>query len=308
MSEGKRDTKNKDKDKDVEKDIEKDVDKDTVQRHEPRHVRDESGEPAALHGAIEALLFVSDEPVSAAVLSKVLEKTPSQVDEALTTLAQRFEDEDRGIQLREIAGGWRFYSHPAFHELIEQYVLSWDTRSLSQAALEALAVVAYHQPATRAAVNSVRGVNSEGVISSLIDKGLVREMGRDSGPGNAILYGTTHTFLEKFGLKTLKELPPLEDFAPDEESKAFIRERLSAHAPALEEFDEDDNERDVSLEQAELDEQAELEEQDEQNEQNEDDNERDVSLEQVELAEPDELDEQDETDDVSDAPSEVSRS
>jgi len=185
----------------------------------------------SLEAAVEALLFVSDEPVSAATLAKILEANPSEIDKTLTDFALRLEDEERGIQLREVAGGWRFYSHPAYHEYIEQYVISWDTRSLSQAALEALAVVAYHQPTTRATVNGIRGVNSEGVISSLIEKGLVREAGRDSGPGNAILYGTTRTFLEKFGLRSLKELPPLEDFAPDDQSKAFIRERLSGADP-----------------------------------------------------------------------------
>jgi segregation and condensation protein B len=184
----------------------------------------------SLKGAVEALLFVSDEPVSAATLAKILDRAPTEVDTALTSLATLFEEEERGIQLREVAGGWRLYSHPAYHDLIEHYVISWDTRSLSQAALEALAVVAYHQPTTRAGVNGIRGVNSDAVISSLVEKGLVREAGRDSGPGNAILYATTRTFLEKFGLKGLKDLPPLEDFAPDEESRDYIRARLSTAA------------------------------------------------------------------------------
>jgi len=191
-----------------------------------------------LHGALEALLFVSDEPVSASILAKMLERDKLEIDAALVSLAKRFEEEERGIQLREVAGGWRLYSHPAYHEIIEEFILSWDTRSLSQAALEALAVIAYHQPATRGVVNGIRGVNSDGVITSLIEKGLVREMGRDSGPGNAILYGTTNTFLEKFGLKDLKELPPLEEFAPDEQSKAFIRERLSAREPSPDDLDQ----------------------------------------------------------------------
>ncbi|MDR1014544.1 MAG: SMC-Scp complex subunit ScpB [Coriobacteriales bacterium] len=184
----------------------------------------------SLKGAVEALLFVSDEPVSAATLAKILDRAPTEVDIALTSLATLFEEEERGIQLREVAGGWRLYSHPAYHDLIERYVVSWDTRSLSQAALEALAVIAYHQPTTRAGVNGIRGVNSDAVISSLVEKGLVREAGRDSGPGNAILYATTRTFLEKFGLKGLKDLPPLEDFAPDEESRDYIRARLSTGA------------------------------------------------------------------------------
>jgi segregation and condensation protein B len=201
-----------------------------------------------LEGAVEALLFVSDEPVSAATLAKILDRTPTEVDTALSSLATRLEEEERGIQLREVAGGWRLYSHPACHDLIERYVISWDTRSLSQAALEALAVIAYHQPTTRAAVNGIRGVNSDAVISSLVEKGLVREAGRDSGPGNAILYATTRTFLEKFGLKSLKDLPPLEDFAPDEQSREYIRARLSAgESAAVIGGDEDDMEEDLEL-------------------------------------------------------------
>jgi segregation and condensation protein B len=202
----------------------------------------ETTDTYSLEGAVEALLFVSDEPVGAVALAKILDRTLSEVDTALSSLATRLEEEERGIQLREVAGGWRLYSHPAYHDLIEKYIVSWDTRSLSQAALEALAVIAYHQPTTRAGVNGIRGVNSDAVISSLVEKGLVREAGRDSGPGNAILYATTRTFLEKFGLKTLRDLPPLEDFAPDEESRDYIRARLSAGETSLATDYEDEDE------------------------------------------------------------------
>lgn len=180
-----------------------------------------------LRGPLEALLFVSDEPVSAARLAKVLDASPGAVESALANLAEEYRETDRGFQLREVAGGWRFYTHPAYHGVIESYVLSWDTRKLSQAALEALAVVAYHQPVSRQGINAVRGVNSEGVVASLVEKSLVREIGRDKNAGNAILYGTTRTFLEKFGLKDLTELPPIEEFAPDAETEEAIRERLS---------------------------------------------------------------------------------
>lgn len=181
-----------------------------------------------LRGAIEALLFVSDEPVAPNRMAKALDASTSDVERALAALAQEYAADERGFQLREVAGGWRLYTHPAYHDIVDQYVLSWDTRRLSQAALEALAVVAYHQPVTRQGVNAVRGVNSEGVIASLIEKGLVREVGRDKTGGNAILYGTTRTFLERFGLKDLSELPPLEDFSPDSETERAIRDRLSA--------------------------------------------------------------------------------
>jgi segregation and condensation protein B len=181
-----------------------------------------------LSGVLEALLFVSDEPVSAAELARIIDANPSDVDSTLVLLATRFEEEERGIQLREVAGGWRLYSHPGYHEVIERFVASWDTRSLSQAALETLAVVAYHQPVTRSDINAIRGVNSEGVVSSLVDKGLVRETGRSANSGNAVLFGTSRSFLERFGLKSLKDLPPLEQFAPDEHARQIIRERLSA--------------------------------------------------------------------------------
>lgn len=212
----------------------------------------------SVRGAIEALLLVSGDPVSAVEIAKILDIQPGEAAEALAGLAAEYADANRGFQLREVAGGWRLFTHPAYHDIVERYVLSWDTRKLSQAALETLAVIAYHQPVTREGVKGVRGVNSEGVINSLIDKGLVRELGRSPEQGNAIVYGTTRAFLEQFGLRSLKDLPPLEDFAPDEESKQFIRERLSGTSlsSTLEEAAEDmDDEREL-LDGAELPEDA----------------------------------------------------
>ena len=117
-----------------------------------------------LAGAVEALLFVTDEPVGVITLADMLEVDPKLVEQTLVDLRERFELEGRGIQVREVAGGWRLYTHPAYHELVERYVLSWDTRKLSQAAMETLAIVAYLQPVTRAGVASVRGVNSDSSI------------------------------------------------------------------------------------------------------------------------------------------------
>ncbi len=194
-------------------------------------------EDAYLMGAAEALLFVSDEPVTSARLSTFMDVSLQDAERLLHKLKDEYEADNRGMQLMEIAGGWRFFSHPAYHELIEGYVVSWDTRRMSQAALETLAVIAYHQPVTRASVNAIRGVSSEGVVSSLVEKGLVRELGREKGAGSAILYGTTKAFLEKFGLKSVKDLPPLEDFAPDEATREFIRQRLGASDAAS--YDDD---------------------------------------------------------------------
>ena len=195
----------------------------------------------SLKGALEALLLVSSEAVSAIDLARALGVSPGDAAAALADLAAEYSDANRGIQLREVAGGWRFFTHPAYHDQVAAYVLSWDKSRLSQAALETLAVIAYHQPVSREGVRGVRGVNSDGVISSLMEKGLVREAGRDKQRGGAILYGTTRAFLERFGLRSLRELPDLEEFAPDEESRQFIRERLSGRAIAstLEEADDD---------------------------------------------------------------------
>ncbi len=179
-------------------------------------------------GAVEAMLFVTDEPVGVITLADMLEVDPKLVEAALIELAEGFERDGRGIQLREVAGGWRLYTHPAYHELVEKYVLSWDTRKLSQAALETLAIVAYMQPCTRATVASVRGVNSDSSINSLVEKGLVREAGQADTPGNPMLYATTRGFLEKFGLRSVADLPDLDLYAPDDATRALIRERLSA--------------------------------------------------------------------------------
>ena len=187
-------------------------------------------ESGSLKGLLEALLLVSDDSVSAVDLARAAGAEPGEVAAALAELSAEYADANRGFQLREVAGGWRLFTHPAYHDQVADYVLSWDTRRLSQAALETLAVIAYHQPVTREGVRAIRGVNSDGVISSLREKGLIREVGRGSDRGQAQLWGTTRLFLEHFGLRSIRELPPLEDFAPDEESKRFIRERLSGRS------------------------------------------------------------------------------
>ena len=183
-----------------------------------------------MRGALEAMLLASSDPVSATDLAKVLGAAPGEVSAQLADLAAEYADANRGFQLREVAGGWRLFTHPAYHDQVEALVMSWDTRRLSQAALETLAVIAYHPPVTREGVKAIRGVNSDGVISSLVDKGLVREAGRDPQRAQAIRYATTQAFLERFGLKSLHELPDLEQFAPDEESRKFFRERRSGRS------------------------------------------------------------------------------
>lgn len=181
-----------------------------------------------LPAAIEALLFVTDEPVNAITLAQMLEIETSQAQAALAELQEALERDERGIQLLEVAGGWRLYTHPAYHELLEKYVLSWDTRKLSAAALEVLAIVAYTQPATRAQISAIRGVTSDGPLNTLIERGYVKEAGTSEAPGNPTVYATTRTFLEKYGLTSVRELPDILEFAPDEKTAQLIRERLGA--------------------------------------------------------------------------------
>ena len=183
---------------------------------------------AYLSSALEALLFVSDEPVTAAVLAEQLEIEVAEVTRALGRLQGEKRQENAGIQLRQTASGWQLVTHAEHHELIEGYVRSWDTRKLSAAAMETLAIIAYMQPVTRAQVSSVRGVTSDSSISSLVEKGLVRELGSAETPGNPTLYGTSRTFLDQFGLKSLDDMTDLAAFAPDEETERLIRERLNA--------------------------------------------------------------------------------
>lgn len=203
-------------------------------------------EARQLRGVVEALLFVSDDPLSAGRIATLISRTVGGITGVLKALRDEYAADERGFQLREVAGGWKLYTHPAYHATVEELVLSWDTRRLSQAALEALSVIAYQQPVSRIGVNAIRGVNSEGVISSLQEKGLVKEVGRDAQQGNAILYGTTRAFLEKFGLKDLSELPPLEEFAPDQKTASAIQDRLHSVASPLDDAeDEGDEPEDV---------------------------------------------------------------
>jgi len=171
----------------------------------------------ALHGALEAILLVVDEPVSDVVLAQVLERSRDEIRHALLELAAGYEAQLRGFDLREIAGGWRFYTRAEYASAVERFVLDGQQARLTQAALETLAVVAYRQPVSRARVSAVRGVNVDGVMRTLVGRGLVEERGTDAETG-AILYGTTSYFLERLGLGSMDELPPLAPYLPDIET------------------------------------------------------------------------------------------
>lgn len=182
--------------------------------------------------ALEAMLFVSDAPVPSVALAGALDLDGRAVSAALRRLRDRLDERGSGLVLCETAGGWSLRTHPRHHGALERFVGSGDARRLSRAALETLAVVAYLQPATRARVAYARGVNSDSALRSLVDKGLVREAGKDErSPGQPMLYATTREFLEQLGLKSLDELPDPASFAPDAATEALIRERLGSPRP-----------------------------------------------------------------------------
>ena len=169
-----------------------------------------------LRKQLEAILFVADEPVPLTQLAQVTETAKGTVEAALQELRSEYESADRGIVLREIAGGWRMFTHPDVGPYVERFVLAVQNPRLTQAALETLSIVAYKQPVSRQQVSAIRGVDSDGVITTLEQRGLVREVGRDPGPGQAILYGTTPLFLERMGLKGLEDLPPIAAMLPSQ--------------------------------------------------------------------------------------------
>ncbi|WP_410819146.1 SMC-Scp complex subunit ScpB [Micromonospora sp. 050-3] len=168
-----------------------------------------------LRGALEAILLVVDEPVSELVLAQVLEQRAERVGPMLDEIAAGYTAAGHGFELRRAAGGWRLYTRPEYATYVERFVLDGQSVRLTQAALETLAVVAYKQPVTRSRISAIRGVNCDGVIRTLVTRGLIEECGTEQDSG-AFLYRTTTLFLEKLGLNTVDELPPLAPFLPDD--------------------------------------------------------------------------------------------
>ena len=171
-----------------------------------------------LASAIEAIVMVVDEPVSTLTLAQVLRRSQDDVAAACAELATEYRDQGRGFQLREVAGGWRFYSNPEYDAVVQRFILDGQQARLTQASLETLAVVAYRQPVSRARISAVRGVNVDGVMRTLLARGLVEETGGFDGETGAHLYCTTSYFLERLGVSSLEELPELAPYLPDLES------------------------------------------------------------------------------------------
>ena len=184
--------------------------------------------------AIEAILMVADEPIESSLLAQLLECTPARIEEMCNELAAAYEADDRGFCLVRVAGGYRFQSHPDLAPYIERFVLEGQSARLSAAALETLAIVAYKQPVSRNQVSAIRGVDVDGVMRTLQQRGYVEPVARDPGPGQAVLYGTTRLFLERLGIDSLDDLPSLGDFVPGADVVEALEHGLRPEAEAQE--------------------------------------------------------------------------
>lgn len=193
----------------------------TPRDDETEETGDEAGDPdtlavpvAELRPALEAVLMVADQPLDPVHLASVVGYPTTEVSQALAGLAAEYDEAGRGFELRRVAGGWRYYSREDYAAVVEQFVLEGQQARLTQAALETLAVVAYKQPVSRSRVSAVRGVNVDGVMRTLLNRGLVEEAGQDQETG-AHLYRTTGYFLDRIGVTSLEELPELAPFLPE---------------------------------------------------------------------------------------------
>lgn len=182
--------------------------------------------------ALEAVVMVAESPADPQLLAQLVELSPERVEGLLGELAAQYEAEHRGFRLVKAGGGWRFVSHEDCAPWVERYVLSGQSARLSAAALETLAIVAYKQPISRAQVAAIRGVNVDGVMRTLSQRGYICELGRDDGPGQATLFGTTPLFLERLGLNDVAELPSLGDFIPGADVVELLEAGLRADAQA----------------------------------------------------------------------------
>lgn len=167
---------------------------------------------------IEGILFISESPVKTGTISESLDVPEGKIKQVLKMLEQEYIDQNRGFVLKKISGGYRLYSNPALNEILQHFVKTNIRTHLSQAALETLAIIAYRQPITRTQIAEIRGVRTDSVVLTLLDKGLLKEAGKLKEPGNPILYRTSDRFLELLGLNNLKDLPPLKEFKEDEQT------------------------------------------------------------------------------------------
>lgn len=192
----------------------------------------ESRDPVEnLAAALEAILMIAEEPLDHLALAQVVGHPPQLVADTLADLSRDYTEAGRGFDLRQIAGGWRFYTRAEYADVVGAFVLEGQQARLSQAALETLSVVAYRQPISRSRISAIRGVNVDGVVRTLVTRGLVEEIGQDATTG-AALYATTGYFLERMGLNSLDELPDIAPMLPDLEDLDSELERVAGQAVA----------------------------------------------------------------------------
>ncbi|MCE0487746.1 SMC-Scp complex subunit ScpB [Ornithinimicrobium sediminis] len=186
--------------------------------HEEQVAFDINDFPGGARSAVESVLMVVDEPVTEATLASALELPVEDVQTVLVELSADYDAAERGFMLRRFAGGWRVYTRPEYAPVIERFLLAGQQSRLTQASLETLAVIAYRQPVSRARISAVRGVNVDGVVRTLVARGLVQEVGREGGgDSGAVLYATTDYFLQRMGLESLDDLPALAPYLPSAE-------------------------------------------------------------------------------------------
>jgi segregation and condensation protein B len=178
------------------------------------------------HRAVEAVLLCAVEPVPTNLLAELLELPPGRVEEVCRDLADDYRETRRGFQLARVAGGYRLQTDPELASFVERFATEGVSSRLSSAALETLAIIAYKQPVSRAQIAALRGVNVDGVVRLLHQRGLIAEVGHAPGPGQPVLYGTTPTFLEQLGLDSIDQLPPVEDLFPGPEVVEVLEARL----------------------------------------------------------------------------------
>jgi segregation and condensation protein B len=200
--------------------------------------------------AIEAVVLASTEPVEARLLAQLVELPATRVEELCDELAREYEESGRGFVLAHVAGGYRFQTHPDVAPYVERFVLDGQHARLSPAALETLAIVAYKQPISRGQMSAIRGVNVEATLTTLLQRGYVQEVGRDPGPGAAVLYGTTREFLERLGLPSLDALPSLGDFIPDASVVEALERGLRVSADPLTSDTDTDTDADAGTDDA----------------------------------------------------------
>jgi segregation and condensation protein B len=196
--------------------------------------------------AVEAIVMVSPEPVPSELMAQLLEQPITVIETVLGELSRAYEDAGHGFQLANVAGGWRFQSHPSVAQYVERFVLDGQRARLSSAALETLAIIAYKQPISRLQVASIRGVDPDAVMRTLHSRGYIAPVGRDPGPGQAVMWGTTPLFLEKLGIASLDDLPSVASFVPDASLVEALEKTLRVSDDVVEDASDSDDQEEHS--------------------------------------------------------------